>query len=119
MGLCSLSKKHLIALRIITLRTLSEALILNGSMERPLLKQRIVAYNLIRKPISNRSVFRPWRMSASEIISNPRIPPRTHGGVAGVSGQPLPLCRSNRLRGSNWSLSDGQKRAVGTALISL
>ena len=45
-------------------------------------------------PTSNRSVFRPWRVSASVTISNRRVRTRTHGGVAGDSGQPLPLCRS-------------------------
>ena len=47
------------------------------------------------RPISNRSVSRIWRMRASVTISNRRVRTRTHGGVAGVSGQPLPLCRSN------------------------
>src|SRR5947209_13765444 len=50
-------------------------------------------------PTSNRSVFRPWRMSASVTISNRRVRTRTHGGVAGDSGQPLPLCRSNAVTG--------------------
>jgi hypothetical protein len=35
-------------------------------------------------------------MSVSVTISNRRVRTRTHGGVAGVSGQPLPLCRSSR-----------------------
>jgi hypothetical protein len=48
---------------------------------------------------SNHSVFRPWRMRASVTISNRRVRTRTHGGVAGVSGQPLPLCRSNGITG--------------------
>ena len=34
-------------------------------------------------------------MRASVTLSNRRVRTRTHGGVAGVSGQPLPLCRSN------------------------
>src|SRR5260370_33587459 len=34
-------------------------------------------------------------MRVSAPISNRRVRTRTHGGVAGVSGQPLPLCRSN------------------------
>ena len=34
-------------------------------------------------------------MRTSVTISNRRVRTRTHGGVAGVSGQPLPLCRSN------------------------
>jgi len=38
-------------------------------------------------------------MRASVTISNRRVRTRTHGGVAGVSGQPLPLCRSNALIG--------------------
>src|SRR5260370_13175972 len=50
-------------------------------------------------PTSNRSGFRLWRMGASVIISNRRVRTRTHGGVAGDSGQPLPLCRSNALLG--------------------
>ena len=33
--------------------------------------------------------------TVSETDSNRRVRTRTHGGVAGVSGQPLPLCRSN------------------------
>jgi hypothetical protein len=49
------------------------------------------------RPISNRSVSRIWRMCTSVTISNRRVRTRTHGGVAGVSGQPLPLCRSSRL----------------------
>ena len=36
-------------------------------------------------------------MRTSVTISNRRVRTRTHGGVAGVSGQPLPLCRSNAL----------------------
>jgi hypothetical protein len=40
-------------------------------------------------------------MSVSVTISNRRVRTRTHGGVAGVSGQPLPLCRSSRLVGSD------------------
>jgi hypothetical protein len=36
-------------------------------------------------------------MRVSVTISNRRVRTRTHGGVAGVSGQPLPLCRSNAL----------------------
>jgi hypothetical protein len=47
------------------------------------------------RPILNRSVSRIWRMRVSVTISNRRVRTRTHGGVAGVSGQPLPLCRSN------------------------
>jgi len=40
---------------------------------------------------------------ASVTISNRRVRTRTHGGVAGVSGQPLPLCRSNVvLETSQW-----------------
>jgi len=39
-------------------------------------------------------------MRVSVTISNRRVRTRTHGGVAGVSGQPLPLCRSNRQAGS-------------------
>src|SRR5260370_1381217 len=46
---------------------------------------------------SNRSDFRPYTRSASVTISNRRVRTRTHGGVAGVSGQPLPLCRSSLL----------------------
>ena len=46
-------------------------------------------------PISKRSGSRLWRMRASVTISNRRVRTCTHGGVAGVSGQPLPLCRSN------------------------
>jgi len=34
-------------------------------------------------------------MQVSVTLSNRRVRTRTHGGVAGVSGQPLPLCRSN------------------------
>jgi hypothetical protein len=47
------------------------------------------------RPISNRSASRIWRMCVSVTISNRRVRTRTHGGVAGVSGQPLPLCRSH------------------------
>jgi len=47
-------------------------------------------------PISNRWVFLPWSRSNGLNFSNRRVRTRTHGGVAGVSGQPLPLCRSNR-----------------------
>jgi len=39
-------------------------------------------------------------MSVSVTISNRRVRTRTHGGVAGVSGQPLPLCRSDGRTGS-------------------
>jgi len=46
-------------------------------------------------PISKRSGSRLWRMRASVTISNRHVRTCTHGGVAGVSGQPLPLCRSN------------------------
>ena len=53
------------------------------------------------RPTLNRSVSRIWRMSVSVIISNRRVRPRTHGGVAGVSRQPLPLCRSNGVRGDH------------------
>jgi hypothetical protein len=38
-------------------------------------------------------------MRASVTISNRPVRTRTHGGVAGVSGQRLPLCRSSRLTG--------------------
>ena len=48
---------------------------------------------------SHRSASRIWRMHASVTISNRCVRTRTHGGVAGVSGQPLPLCRSNGLTG--------------------
>jgi len=46
-------------------------------------------------PTSNRSVFRPWRMSASVTISN-----RVYGPVRtvvwqGTAGNRCPLCRSN------------------------
>src|SRR5208282_1255965 len=51
------------------------------------------------RPILNRSVSRIWRMRVSVTISNRRVRTRTHGGVAGVSGQPLPLCRSNAVIG--------------------
>jgi hypothetical protein len=46
---------------------------------------------------SNRLDFRPYTRSASATISNRRVRTRTHGGVAGVGGQPPPLCRSNAL----------------------
>jgi hypothetical protein len=42
------------------------------------------------QPTLNRSVSRICRMSVSVTISNRRVRTRTHGGVAGVSGQPLP-----------------------------
>src|SRR6266571_362092 len=67
---------------------------------------------------SNRSDFRPYTRSASVTISNRRVRTRTHGGVAGVSGQPLPLCRSygifgnwpaTRFRNGTW----GQKEHTG------
>ena len=51
------------------------------------------------RPILNRSVSRIWRMRVSVTISNRRVRTRTHGGVAGVGGQPLPLCRSSPLTG--------------------
>src|SRR5712691_435896 len=38
-------------------------------------------------------------MNANVTLSNRRVRTRTHGGVAGVSGQPLPLCRSNAQTG--------------------
>ena len=44
---------------------------------------------------SNRLDFRPYARSASVTISNRRVRTRTHGGVAGVGGQPPPLCRSH------------------------
>ena len=47
--------------------------------------------------VSNRSGSRIWRMPASVTISNRRVRTRTHGGVAGVNGRPLPLCGSNAL----------------------
>jgi hypothetical protein len=46
-------------------------------------------------PTSNRSAFQHWSMVASVTDSNRRVRTRTHGGVAGVRGQPRPLCRSN------------------------
>jgi hypothetical protein len=46
---------------------------------------------------SNRSDSRPYTRSASVTISNRRVRTRTHGGVAGVGGQPPPLCRSSQL----------------------
>src|SRR5882762_10365110 len=48
---------------------------------------------------SNRSDFRPYTRSASVTISSRRVRTRMHGGVAGVGGQPPPLCRSSRLVG--------------------
>src|SRR5215471_1642545 len=48
---------------------------------------------------SNRSDFRPYPRRASVTISNRRVRTRTHGGVAGVGGQPPPLCRSNGVLG--------------------
>src|SRR2546427_8410345 len=39
-------------------------------------------------------------MGSSLTNSNRRVRTRTHGGVAGISGQPLPLCRSSRLHGN-------------------
>jgi hypothetical protein len=56
------------------------------------------------RPILNRSVSRIWRMSVSVTISNRRVRTRTHGGVAGVSGQPLPLCRSSWVTGHRLAL---------------
>ena len=56
---------------------------------------------------SNRSDFHPYPRRASVTISNRRVRTRTHGGVAGVGGQPPPLCRSNGVLGS-WDL---QRRA--------
>ena len=50
---------------------------------------------------SNRSDFRPYTRNASVTISNRRVRTRMHGGVAGVGGQPPPLCRSNGVIG-NW-----------------
>src|SRR5450759_1032819 len=50
---------------------------------------------------SNRSDFRPYTRNASVTISNRRVRTRMHGGVAGVGGQPPPLCRSNGILG-NW-----------------
>src|ERR1700758_2000584 len=50
---------------------------------------------------SNRSDSRPYTRSVSVTISNRRVRTRTHGGVAGVGGQPRPLCRSSRLVGSD------------------
>ena len=49
--------------------------------------------------VLNRSVSRIWRTSVSVTVSNRRLRTRTHGGVAGASGQPLPLCRSNAVTG--------------------
>jgi len=46
---------------------------------------------------SNRSDFRPYTRSVSATNSNRRVRTRTHGGVAGVGGQPPPLCRSSRV----------------------
>src|ERR1700680_2879000 len=43
---------------------------------------------------SNRLDFRPYTRSASVTISNRRVRPRTHGGVAGGGGQTPPLCGS-------------------------
>jgi len=39
-------------------------------------------------------------MGVSVTDSNRRVRTRTHGGVAGVGGQPPPLCRSNGQPGS-------------------
>jgi hypothetical protein len=56
-------------------------------------------------------------MRTSVTISNRRVRTRTHGGVAGVSGQPLPLCRSNEQPGSNASRISTEKRydSIGSA----
>ena len=48
-----------------------------------------------------RSLGLPSLVRVTANFSNRRVRTRTHGGVAGVSGQPLPLCRSNRLTGQN------------------
>jgi hypothetical protein len=40
----------------------------------------------------------------TELASGERSPTRTHGGGAGVSGQPLPLCRSNSVL-DNWEFA--------------
>src|ERR1700719_1906172 len=48
---------------------------------------------------SNRSDFRHYTRNASVTISNRRVRTRMHGGVAGVGGQPPPLCRSNGIIG--------------------
>src|SRR5258708_10702333 len=44
---------------------------------------------------SNRSDFRPYTRRASVTISNRRVRTLMHGGVAGVGGQPPPLCPSS------------------------
>src|SRR6266699_389255 len=72
---------------------------------------------------SNRSDFRPYTRSASVTISNRRVRTRTHGGVAGVSGQPLPLCRSSHLIGM-WPICSGRhgphsENSVNRALSSV
>src|SRR5258708_38420817 len=48
---------------------------------------------------SNRSDFRPYTRRASVTISNRRVRTLMHGGVAGVGGQPPPLCRSSHFIG--------------------
>lgn len=54
-------------------------------------------------------------MGASATNSNRRVRTRTHGGVAGVSGQPLPLCRSNAvLVQVPAQFSDMPARIIGT-----
>ena len=47
--------------------------------------------------------------------SNRRVRTRTHGGVAGVSGQPLPLCRSDAVTGQVTAVcSTGMPRVLQT-----
>jgi hypothetical protein len=48
---------------------------------------------------SNRSGFRHCSRNVSVSDSNRRVRTRTHGGVAGVGGQPPPLCRSSHING--------------------
>src|SRR5215510_5489604 len=48
-----------------------------------------------RMPTFAIAVFLRCSSSVSPNVSNRRVRTRTHGGVAGVGGQPPPLCRSN------------------------
>jgi hypothetical protein len=58
--------------------------------------QKGLPIRVTHKPAWHRRGIFYVQLGTEDNASNRRVRTRTHGGVAGVSGQPLPLCRSCR-----------------------
>ena len=56
-------------------------------------------------------------MGASATYSNRRVRTRTHGGVAGVSGRPLPLCQSRSIISRSMGFAPMDADHLGRSLI--